>query len=154
MVWSTFSSSEPELAQFVVDRLRNPPAYLATIRRGGRPRVPPVTPIVTDDSLFVFMEATSPELADLIARRHFALHTRVDDTAGTGGEALLTGTAESATDLALRSHVADRAPYDPPDRYELVELLPTEVKVSGYSDIALPSPQSWTLISDERISQC
>ena len=149
-VWSTFSASAPELAQFAVNRLRQPPAYLATIRCCGRLRVHPVTPIVTDDSLFVFMEPTSPKLADLVARRHFALHTRVDDIAGTGGEALLTGSANRATDPAIRSRVADLAPYYPADRYELVELVPTEVKVRGYGDITLPSPVSWKLIADER----
>jgi len=97
---------------------------------------------------------SQPNLADLVARRHFALHTRVDDIAGTGDEALLTGSANRATDPAIRSRIADLAPYYPADRYELVELVPTEVKVRGYGDITLPSPVSWKLIADERTMQC
>ena len=67
-----------------------------------------------------------------------------------GGEALLNGSANRATDPAIRSRVADLALYYPADRYELVELVPTEVKVRGYGDITLPSPMSWKLIADER----
>jgi hypothetical protein len=62
-----------------------PVAYLATLRADGFPRVHPVTPIVTDDALFLFHGADVAEGRDLRERRRFALHTGVPDTMGTGG---------------------------------------------------------------------
>lgn len=52
--WGTFAASAPELAAFVAERLWAEPSYLATVRTSGAPRVHPVTPIVTDDGLYVF----------------------------------------------------------------------------------------------------
>jgi hypothetical protein len=50
-----------------------PPAYLATVRSDGRPRFHPVTPIIADNALFVFMEPTSPKGRDLRERGWYAL---------------------------------------------------------------------------------
>ena len=59
--WGEFARVEPELAAFGAGRLGVPPAYLATVRQSGAPRVHPVTPIVTAHGLFLFMEPTSPK---------------------------------------------------------------------------------------------
>lgn len=56
--WGEFKSLEPEMAAFGEDRLRLPPAYLATVRKNGAPRVHLVTPIVAVSALFVFMQLT------------------------------------------------------------------------------------------------
>jgi hypothetical protein len=90
--WGDVVAVEPELAAFVADRLRTAPSYLATVRANGAPRVHPVTPIVTDDGLYVFMEPTSPKGVDLRERASFALHNGVPDNSGTGGEASVSGT--------------------------------------------------------------
>ena len=79
--WDEFTKLEPELARFGVGRLTAAPAYLATIRRTGAPRVHPVTPIFFDDRLFLFMEPTSPKRRDLLDRGLFALHSGVPDNA-------------------------------------------------------------------------
>src|SRR5918992_547093 len=63
--WGEFKELAPELAAFGDGRLRLPPAYLATVRRNGAPRVHPVTPIIDVEALFVFMEPTSPKARDL-----------------------------------------------------------------------------------------
>ncbi len=65
LTWGEFAKAEPELAAFGAGRLDVPPAYLATVRRSGAPRVHPVTPIVLADGLFLFMEPTSPKGRDL-----------------------------------------------------------------------------------------
>ena len=141
--WGAFAQAEPELAAFVAVRLLAAPAYLATVRASGAPRVSPVTPILTADGLYVFMEPTSPKGADLRERGSFALHNGVADNAGTGGEASLTGTGHPVDDGDARATVASAARYDPADRYVLFELRPTEARCNGYGDVALPERRLW-----------
>ena len=90
--WGEFAAAEPALASFGADRLAHLPAYLATVREDGMPRVHPVTPVVTAEGLFVFMESTSPKGRDLRERGGFALHSGVPDSEGTGGEFFVGGT--------------------------------------------------------------
>lgn len=82
--WDEFVQLEPELARFGADRLTAAPAYLATVRRSGAPRVHPVTPIFAPGGLFLFMEPTSPKGTDLRERGWFALHNGVPDNEGSG----------------------------------------------------------------------
>src|SRR4051794_16066121 len=92
--WSEFVQAAPELAAFGAARLtQGAPAFLATIRSDGKPRVHPVTPVIGGGRLCVFMEPTSPKGRDLRERRWFALHNGVADTAGTGGEFFISGQA-------------------------------------------------------------
>jgi len=141
--WGCVSAAEPELAEFVAERLLAAPSYLATIRVGGAPRVHPVTPIVTADGLYVFMEPTSPKAADLRDRGRFALHNGVPDNSGSGGEETVSGTGHPVEDDAVRARVAAAASYSPADRYVLFELRPTEVRCNGYGDVALPDHRRW-----------
>ena len=71
VAWPQFAASNPELAAFGATRLVSSPAYLATIRPDGSPRVHPVSPIVAPSGLFLFMEPTSPKAADLRDRAEF-----------------------------------------------------------------------------------
>ena len=141
--WGDLAAAEPELAAFVAERLRTAPWYLATVRAGGAPRVHPVTPVVTDAGLYVFMEPTSPKAADLRARGWFALHNGVPDTSGTGGEVAVSGTGRAVDDAAEREAAVAAASYEPSERYVLFELRPTEVRCNGYGDVALPARRRW-----------
>jgi hypothetical protein len=141
--WGAVTAAEPELAAFVAERLRAAPSYLATVRASGAPRVHPVTPILTADGLYLFMEPTSPKGADLRERGWFALHNGVPDNAGTGGEATVSGTGYAVDDDAVRATVAAAASYDPADHYRLFELRPTEVRCNGYGDVTLPACRRW-----------
>lgn len=141
--WAACAAAEPKLAAFVSERLRAAPSYLATVRPSGAPRVHPVTPIVTADGLYVFMEPTSPKGVDLRQRGWFALHNGVADNAGTGGEASLSGTGHHVEDAAVRAAVVAAASYAPAERYVLFELRPTEVRANGYGDVALPERRRW-----------
>jgi hypothetical protein len=68
--WATFAHEAPALAAVVRERLLDlRVAYLATTARNGAPRVHPVSPIITEQGLYVFMEPTSPKGHDL--RRFF-----------------------------------------------------------------------------------
>jgi hypothetical protein len=142
--WGAFAAAEPALAAFVADRLRAAPSYLATIRATGMPRVHPVTPIVTADGLYVFMEPMSPKGTDLRERGWFALHNGVQDEAGTGGEASVSGTGHPVDGAAVRATVVAAANYDPADHYVLFELRPTEVRCKGYGDVTLPERRRWS----------
>ncbi len=142
--WGAFAAAAPELAAFAADRLRAAPSYLATVGADGLPRVHPVTPVVTADGLYVFMEPTSPKGTDLRERGWFALHNGVADNAGTGGEAWVRGRGVAVDDPARRATVVAAASYDPADRYVLFELQPTEVRANGYGDVTLPSRTRWS----------
>ena len=141
--WGAFAAAEPELAAFVAERLRAAPSYLATVRANGAPRVHPVTPILTTDGLYLFMEPTSPKAADLRERGSFALHNGVPDNLGTGGEASVSGTGHAVDDDVVRATVATAASYVPAEHYVLFELRPAEVRCNGYGDVTLPERRRW-----------
>jgi hypothetical protein len=141
--WGAFATDEPDLAAFVADRLRAAPCYLATVRAGGAPRVHPVTPIITADGLYLFMEPTSPKGRDLRERGFFAIHNGVPDNAGTGGEASLRGTGRPIDDPSVRAAVVAAASYQPAERYVLFELLVDEIRCNGYGDVELPPTRRW-----------
>ena len=93
MSWKELAAGSPELAEFGKKRFASEVAYIATVKMDGAPRVHPVTPIVGDEGLFLFMEPTSPKGQDLRRDGRYALHSSVADSSGEGGEFLLTGTA-------------------------------------------------------------
>ena len=143
ITWSDFAAREPELAAFGTYRLEERPAYLATQRKDGSPRVHPVTPIIDVSGLFLFMEPTSPKSADLRERRVYALHNGVPDNDGTGGEFYVRGSSREVTDPDVRASVAEASSYPALDRYVLFELLVAEARCNGYGDVALPEHSRW-----------
>lgn len=143
--WEEFVQIEPELAGFGADRLTTAPAYLATVRRSGAPRVHPVTPIFAPGGLFLFMEPTSPKGTDLRERGWFALHNGVPANEGSGGEFYIGGHGFAVEDPEVRSQVADSASYPPADRYVLFELRLHEARCNGYGDVALPATPRWAV---------
>jgi len=146
VAWGHFAAAAPGLAEFGAARLLAPPAYLATARADGAPRVHPVTPIIGDGRLFVFMEPMSPKGRDLRERPAFALHNGVPDTAGTGGEFSVSGRAALVTDPDTRAAAARAASYGPADRYILFELLVSAASCLGYGDVALPATRRWRAV--------
>lgn len=144
LTWGEFAEREPELARFGAGRLTAAPAYLATVRRSGAPRVHPVTPIFTAVGLFLFMEPTSPKGRDLRERGWFALHSGVPDNAGSGGEFNASGRGFAIDDPDMWSHVAEAASYTPADRYLLFELHLSEARCHGYGAVPLPSTRRWS----------
>jgi len=142
--WEDFAAAAPELAAFGADRLLQPPAYLATVRANGVPRVHPVTPIVGGGRLFLFMEPTSPKARDLRERHAFGMHNGVPDTQGSGGEFWLRGEASEVTDPAVRAVAVAASSYAPADRYVLFELSVDEARCNAYGDVQLPEPKRWS----------
>lgn len=122
MSWTQLENAEPNLAAYGRRRFETGVAYLATVRRYGAPRVHPVTPIIAQGMLFLFMEPTSPKGFDLRYNGRYALHAAVGDANGTDGEFLVAGKAFCTTDPFKRSLAAQFAAYTPADRYILFEL--------------------------------
>jgi hypothetical protein len=147
ITWGEFAKTEPELATFGAGRLRIPPAYLATVRQNGAPRVHPVTPIITVDGLFVFMEPTSPKGRDLQERGWYALHNGVPDTDGSGGEFFVSGRGVDVDDAATWAAAAQAASYEPAEQYVLFELKLSEARCNGYGDVHLPARRHWSAAS-------
>ena len=141
--WSDFEAQAPDLASFGAKLLSAAPAYLATLRGVGKPRVHPVAPIIGGGRLFVFMEPTSPKGRDLRDRVWYGLHNGVPDTFGTGGEFFVSGRATLSDDPETRAIATEAAMYQPEDRYILFELGIDEARCNGYGDVPLPDPGRW-----------
>jgi hypothetical protein len=127
--WLDFALAAPELAAFGEARLTSGPAYLATVRADGMPRVHPVTPIIGEGRLFLFMEPTSPKGRDLQRGSGYALHCWVSDNEGGEGEFWLAGHAFLDEDPAMRKLAATHG-YQPQDHYILSK---SGAKTSGFS---------------------
>src|SRR5690242_8269078 len=122
MSWKVLEESNPALAQFGAERFSTEIAYLATIRKDGSPRVHPVTPIIGEGRLFLFMEPTSPKGNDLKRDRRYALHCAVENSAGGEGEFHVAGKATWVEDADIRAMAVRVSSYAPRERYILFEL--------------------------------
>jgi len=107
MSWKSLEDQQPELAAFGAERLNGQVAYLATVREDGSPRVHPMTPIIGQGHLFVFMEPTSPKGHDLRRDGRYAIHCSVGDTSGASGEFSVTGQAHWIDHPELRDLACD-----------------------------------------------
>lgn len=132
--WAQFEGASPELATVARERLHGRVGYIATTRPDGSPRVHPVTPIVGEGELFVFMEPTSPKGKDLVREPRYQLHASVEDTNGGGGELYVRGTARLAADEPTRLRATGTSPYRPADRYILFVLGVDEAMLTTYAE--------------------
>lgn len=143
MSWKELAAGSPELAAFGKKRFASEVAYFATVTKDGAPRVHPVTPILSDEQLFLFMEPTSPKGYDLRRGSRYALHCSVADSGGGQGEFLVTGTATLVEDDATRSVAVKHASYEPTDRYILFELTVDTAFSTEYDDDGTPIRRRW-----------
>jgi hypothetical protein len=134
MSWKSLEEQQPELAAFGAERLHGKVAFLETVRKDGSPRVHPITPIIGQDHLFVFMEPTSPKGHDLQRDGRYAIHCSVSDTSGASGEFAVTGQACLINDPELRTLAVRWANYVPADRYVLFEFDVESAASTIYSD--------------------
>ncbi len=142
MSWQLLLDEQPELAQFGDERLNGQVAYLATIRKDGSPRVHPMTPIIGEGHLFVFMEPTSPKGHDLERDGRYAIHCSVSNTSGASGEFIITGRAHLVTDPDWRVLAVQFASYSPAERYILFEFDVETAASTTYED-GRPVRVSW-----------
>jgi len=144
MSWRFLEVQQAELAAFGVERLNGKVAYLATIRKDGSPRVHPMTPIIGEGHLFVFMEPTSPKGHDLQRDGRYAIHCSVSDTSGASGEFIVAGQARLIDNPELRALAVRLASYRPADRYILFEFDVTSATSTIYLKDQ-PIRQHWKL---------
>jgi hypothetical protein len=134
MSWKSLEDQQPELAAFGAERLNGNVAYLATVRNDGSPRVHPMTPIIGQGHLFVFMEPTSPKGHDLRRDGRYALHCSVSDNSGASGEFIAAGRAQLVDSAELRALAVQLASYTPADRYILFEFAVESAASTTYSN--------------------
>jgi hypothetical protein len=142
MSWRFLEEQSPELAKFGLERLNGKVAYLATLRKDGSPRVHPMTPIIGEGHLFVFMEPTSPKGHDLQRDGRYAIHCSVGDTSGESGEFNLAGQARLIDDPDLRAVATRLSSYKPADRYILFEFEVASAASTIYP-AGQPVRQNW-----------
>lgn len=141
--WGTFRAQDPALATIGRERLAGRVCYLATSRAtDGAPRVHPVTPVISEQRLFLFMEPTSPKGSDLDRDARYALHCGVEDESGGDGEFFVSGIAERVTDPSLRREATGAATYSPEDRHVLFHLLVQRAMLRRY-EAGAPVSQRW-----------
>jgi hypothetical protein len=142
MSWKSLEDQQPEMAAFGVERLNGKVAYLATVRKDGSPRLHPMTPIIGQGRLFVFMESTSPKGHDLQRDGHYAMHCAVGDTSGASGEFSIAGRAHLVDDPDLRALAARLCSYSVADRYILFEFDVESAASTVYPD-GQPVRRAW-----------
>jgi hypothetical protein len=142
--WKDFAQAEPELAAFGEQRLtmKGGPSFLATVRTDGLPRVHPVTPIIAEGHLLLFMEPTSPKGRDLQNGSGYALHCWVSNNEGGEGEFRLMGHGTLTDDPVLRE-LAARYGYTPREHYILFELSVESAFSTIYPDGGAPVRKNW-----------
>jgi len=125
----------------VEDRLVGDRVYwIATVGRGGRPRVRPVDGVYVDGVIYVGGSGETRWVREAGANRHVSLHLDgVDDVIIVEGEAdVLKRVAE---DLAERLAVASNA------KYPEYEMTPAFYKSNGAIAIRLRKVITWTDIT-------
>ena len=143
MSWQNLQNGNPTLAQIGQERLNGRVSYLATVQANGTPRVHPVTPIIGEGRLFVFMEPTSPKGQDIVRHGRYALHCGVEDNSGGAGEFYVWGHGRLITDTATRALAVEASSYKPADRYILFELDVQRARGTTYGENG-PIHQSWS----------
>jgi hypothetical protein len=128
--WEAFEAEAPVLAAFIRERMDLRVSYLATLRRDGAPRVNPVTPWFTAGRLFIRMYPGSVKVRALERDPRYSLASAVPDEAGTGGEALVFGTAALVRDPELLARANKQRSN--PERYAVLEFDVDEAMSTVY----------------------
>lgn len=133
--WNEFAAAAPDLAAWGESRFnRSRVAFLATVTEDGSPRVNPVTPVICEGHLLLFLAPASPKVADLRRNGLYAMHSLIDNPSGTGGEFSIKGKAMLITDAEMRERAIDAHCYTPAEDYVLFELAVEAALARDYED--------------------
>lgn len=144
--WGELEREDVALAAFGQERLDGKVAYLATIRRDGRPRANPVTPVIGEGRMFIFLEPSSPRTHELIENGDFCLHCAMSDSSGSSGEFQVTGIAMRVEDPVIRGIAESVSSFRPSVRALLFELFITEALSTAYPG-GQPRRRRWQISS-------
>jgi hypothetical protein len=128
--WEAFEAESPVLAAFIRERMDLRVSYPATPRPDGAPRVNPVTPWFTAGRVFIRMYPGSVKVGALERDPRYSLASAVPDDAGTGGEALVFGTAAQVRDPELLARANEQRSN--PERYVVLEFDVDEAMSTVY----------------------
>ena len=143
MRWEEFEIEAPELAALGGSILDRQIAYLATLKKDGRPRLHPVRPILGGGHLFVFIDHTSPKKRDLLRDARYAIHGAVSESNGLTPEIMLSGRAEAVIDPEIRSRAVEFWGNPVPERYALFEFFIEYALVTEYTEVRKPIRRRW-----------
>jgi hypothetical protein len=135
--WSEFEAGAPEIAA-AGTRLfrRSEVAYLATVSRGGWPRVHPFCPALASGRLWAFIMEESPKRRDLDDNGRFAIHLMPGDE---DEEFYIAGNAHRQRDPSLREAALAAMPYDDADeRHILYEFSPRRALWTTWENFQQP----------------
>jgi len=98
--WAEFAAASPEIADRGARRFAVGVAYIATVSSNCRPQLHPVTPLIAEGRLFVFVALNTPKERSLRRDGFYAMHAVLgkDDE-----EFLISGRAAVADDAPSRS---------------------------------------------------
>lgn len=139
MAWNEFARARPHLAAIgerLLYQYHVGYGFLATIRKDGGPRLHPVCPAVANGHLYVFIENTTPKMADLLRDGRYALHTFPPEQGDE--EFYCTGKAELISDPLVRAAVIASYHRRPHDTEMLFELKISHVLHTRWENWATP----------------
>tara|TARA_R110002072_G_scaffold104099_3_gene228441 strand:+ start:12714 stop:13175 length:462 start_codon:yes stop_codon:yes gene_type:complete len=151
-IWSELNQAAPDIAVFGRERLDGKLAYLATIRSSVKPRIHPVTAIVSDRHCFIFAEPESTKVRDFSSNPRFSLHCAMSDSSGSSGEFQLMGQVVQIEDDSLRREAEANCTFRPSSRSILFELEIEEAIATSYRG-GRPDRRRWRS-NPAQIEQC
>jgi hypothetical protein len=144
--WAELEREDVGLAAFGQERLDGKVAYLATLRKDGRPRAHPVTPVIGEGRMFIFLEPSSPRTRDLTENGDFCLHCAMSDSSGSSGEFQVTGVAVKVEEPTIREIAESVCSFRPSVRSLLFELYLSEALSTAYPG-GQPKRRRWQVSS-------
>lgn len=111
-VWKEFSTEEPEISEqgkkmLFRSREHVGPAFIATLRKDGAPRLHPISIVISKEHLYVVIPSTSPKCADLIRDGRYALQAFPPSKNEETEEFYLAGCANRIQDPVIRQALID-----------------------------------------------
>ena len=152
VTWAVLEAEAPDIANFGQERLDGKVAYLGTLAIDGRPRVGPVTPVIGAGHIFIFVAPRSTKAKELLATGDYCLHCAMNDSSGSSGEFLITGTALKIEAPALRQVAESVSSFRPAQHFFLFELHINEVLVTSYPG-GIPKRSRWPVSTTQGASR-
>ena len=104
-----------------------------------------MSPFLSRNNLFVYMELTSPKVLDMRRNARYAMHCGVEDNSGGQGEFFVRGRAVEVDDAKTRGQAFEEARmmgYSPQERHVLFELRIEEAMATVYEN-GHPKRSKW-----------